>query len=133
MNPANETWKPVVGYEQKYQVSDLGRVRSIDHWDGRRRVTGKVLSPGTRPSGHTTVCIGRGNSQSVHSLVLLAFIGPVPEGHEVLHQNHIPWDNRACNLRYGTRSENLKMDYVVGVRVTPTQWINSDNGKRRKK
>lgn len=116
MTEANETWEPVVGYEQKYQVSDLGRVRSVDHWDGRRNVKGKVLSPGNSRSGHVSVSIGKGHSRSVHQLVMESFRGPCPEGHEVLHGNHIPWDNRLDNLKYGTRSENLKADYAVGVK-----------------
>ena len=119
MKITNETWKPVVEYEQKYQVSDLGRVRSIDHWDGRRRVTGRVLRPGRVSGGHLSVALGKGNSVGVHTLVMLAFRGERPTGQEVLHLNHIPHDNRLDNLKYGTRSENLKMDYAVGVRRLP--------------
>jgi hypothetical protein len=52
----------------------------------------------------------------VHRLVLLAFVGPCPAGHEVLHLNHQPADNRLENLRYGTRSENIAMDWAVGTR-----------------
>ena len=115
----DKTWKPAVGYERKYQVSDLGRVRSIDHFDGRRKVTGKVLSPGSTASGHVSVALGKGNSVSVHTIVMLAFVGQRPTNHEILHLNHIPWDNRLANLRYGTRSENLKMDYAAGVRRLP--------------
>lgn len=44
---------------------------------------------------------------SVHRLVALAFIGPCPEGMEVLHINGEPDDNRLENLRYGTRAENV--------------------------
>lgn len=132
MEQPDETWKPVVGHEAKYHVSDLGRVRSIDHWDGRRRVTGRVLRPGDRKSGHVTVAIGKGNSQSVHALVLAAFVGPRPAGAEILHMNHIPWDNRLSNIKYGTKSENLKMDYAAGTRTTPRAWVNSNNGQRHK-
>lgn len=125
----NETWKPVPGYV-KYQVSDLGRVRSIDHWSGQRRVTGRVLKPGGSKSGHESVVLGRGNTKTVHSLVLVAFSGTRPLGSDILHRNHIPWDNRLSNLMYGTRSENLKMDYAVGVRTTSKAFIESKNGKR---
>ena len=131
MTAPNETWKPVPGYEMKYHVSDLGRVRSLPRWDGRRNMSGKVLSPGGSKSGHETVALGKGNSKTVHSLVLLAFIGPRPEGADILHGNHVPWDNRLCNIRYGTRSENLKMDYAVGMRTVPKAFIESMNGKRK--
>lgn len=45
-----------------------------------------------------------------------AFVGPCPAGHEVLHLNHTPGDNRRRNLKYGTRSENIKMDFAAGTR-----------------
>jgi hypothetical protein len=67
-------------------------------------------------SGHLSVAIGKGNSRQVHQLVLEAFVGPCPEGYEVLHLNHEPSDNRLVNLKYGTRSENVRMDYAVGAR-----------------
>lgn len=49
----------------------------------------------------------RGPSISVHVLVLEAFEGACPPGHEALHDNDDPTDNRLTNLRWGTRSENL--------------------------
>ena len=45
-----------------------------------------------------------------------AFVGPRPEGNEVLHLNGNPSDNRLENLKYGTRRENILMDYATGVR-----------------
>lgn len=131
--PPTEVWKPIPGYEPKYEVSDAGNVRSRDHWDGRRNVTGRQLRPGTQSKcGHVTVSLGRHNSKTVHSLVLLAFVGARPDGHDVLHMNHVASDNRLVNLRYGTRSENLKMDYIIGTRHTPTAWIDSANGQRHR-
>lgn len=116
-----ERWKPIPGYEGVYEVSDLGRVRSldrieeyqrIDQYSGRiitvhRRHRGKLLRPGPAKSGHLSVVLGRGNSRTVHSLVLEAFVGSCPPGMECLHKNGKPWDNRLENLRWGTRSENL--------------------------
>jgi hypothetical protein len=45
-------------------------------------------------------------SATVHSLVMLAFVGPRPDGLEVCHNNGVASDNRLSNLRYDTRSEN---------------------------
>lgn len=87
-----------------------------------RIAKGKVLRPGRNGSDHVTVALGKGNSRQVHQLVIEAFIGPRPAGCEVLHLNHCPDDNRLENLRYGTRSENMKMDYEVGARRRPT-WL----------
>jgi hypothetical protein len=126
-----EVWKDVPGYEGRYQVSDYGRVRSqtrVQHFkayvrsDGAvkaastRTLSGKVLKPGRMVCGHLSLPLGRGSfGQLVHRLVMSAFVGPAPSGMEVLHLNHDPADNRLCNLKYGTRSENLKMDYARGV------------------
>lgn len=117
----HERWLPVVGQEGKYEVSDQGRVRSLDtvqvysrrdQYSGtmitvERKRLGRVLRPAPKLSGHVSVVLGRGNSRLVHALVLAAFVGPRPEGMESLHRNGNPADNRLENLRYGTRSENL--------------------------
>jgi hypothetical protein len=111
-----ETWKPVVGRETEYEVSDLGKVRSLDRsWkqlgNGGKYYTrnqkGKMLKPGLASSGYPTVALGRGRTKTVHSLVAEAFIGPRPEGCEVRHKNGVRDDPRACNLEYGTRTENI--------------------------
>lgn len=128
-----ENWKDIPGFEGRYQVSDLGRVRSLPRRvrlvahgiETSRLATGKLLRPGPTRSGHLTVAVGRGNSRLVHQLVLEAFVGPRPEGMEVLHLNHQPTDNRLANLRYGTRSENLRMDYAAGRRRVPAAFLNA--------
>jgi hypothetical protein len=112
-----EQWKDVPGYEGQYQVSDAGNVRSLDRkleqmsrWGTlyTKKSAGIMLRPGRMPGGHMSVALGRGNSQCVHKLVLLAFVGPPPAGHECLHGNGVPSDNRLANLRWGTRSENIR-------------------------
>lgn len=127
-----EIWKPVAGYEGAYEVSDRGRVRSLERrvrlvtrqaGETTRLVPERMLRPGPTRSGHLSVAIGKGNSRLVHQLVLEAFAGPRPEGHEVLHLNHDPADNRLVNLKYGTRSENLRMDYAAGNRTVPENFI----------
>jgi len=120
-----ERWKAVPGFEGHYEVSDRGRVRSLDRrvWKlhsvyggAWHSLKGRMLRPGRCPSGHTTVALGKGNTVSIHRIVLLAFVGPCPDGMETLHLNHKPADNRLANLRYGTQSENHKMDYAAGKR-----------------
>lgn len=111
-----EIWKDIPGYEGRYQASDAGRVRSVDRHvrlvtpqagETRRLALGKVLKPGkSGPYGHRTVALGRGNSQSVHALVALAFLGPRPSGYDVAHLNGDGSDNRLANLAYVTRREN---------------------------
>lgn len=110
-------------------------MRSLDHTNayGRRR-KGAVLFPELLASGHRRVTL-TGKKQTrmlVHVIVMLAFEGPCPSGNEVLHENHLPFDNRKSNLSYGTRSENIKMDYAAGNRTAPIEWVYSANGRRNK-
>jgi hypothetical protein len=119
-----ENWLPVDGREGEYEVSDQGRVRSVDRviqtrngsrWKpgaagtpGIRRLKGRTLRPGRNASGHLYVVLGGRDSRTVHALVAAAFHGPMPEGCEVRHLNGNPGDNRPDNLQYGTRSENAE-------------------------
>lgn len=113
--PTQEQWRPIPGYEGYYEVSDHGRVRSLDRTIERSngqevRRKGRVLRPGTYVSGHKHVNLHapeRKRKWRVHHLVLLAFVGPMPEGMEVCHNNGNPADNRLENLRYDTHSSNL--------------------------
>lgn len=93
-----EEWRPVVDWEGKYEVSNLGRVRSVCN----DRV--KALTPNGR--GYLVTGLGHGRIAYVHRLVLDAFVGPRPEGMVSCHNNGDRSDNRLANLRYGTSSEN---------------------------
>ena len=108
-----EQWLPVAGYEGFYEVSDAGRVRSVDRLDSRgHRRRGKVLAQakGNR-HGHLAVALcaqGEMRTRYVHQLVLGAFVGERPEGMEACHGNDNPADNRAENLRWDTRLANVR-------------------------
>ena len=109
-----EEWRDIPGHPG-YQVSDQGRVRSLDrtvtHSNGQvRRYKGKVLrTPLMQKVGYPFVNLrnqGENNVRTVHSLVAEAFIGPRLEGMEVCHGDGDKTNNNLDNLRYGTRSEN---------------------------
>ncbi|MEM7806504.1 MAG: NUMOD4 motif-containing HNH endonuclease [Planctomycetota bacterium] len=110
----NEVWKPVPGYEQAYDVSDLGRVRSLDRfvngrW-GTQRVHGRLLKQPRGQAGYPEVCLhdGAGGQRrhSVHQLVLAAFVGPMPPEHVCRHLDGSRDNNRLSNLAYGTQADN---------------------------
>lgn len=117
-NPEEE-WRPVVGYEGLYEVSSLGRVRSLDRTSFvprgtggyARRVKGRVLSPDIIESGHSRVLLsadGVVTRQQVHRLVAQAFI-PNPSGLPlVLHGPNGVSDNSSSNLRWGTNADNMR-------------------------
>jgi hypothetical protein len=111
-----ERWRPVVGYEGLYEVSDTGRVRSLGRVDvlGRPRAP-RLLTLQRDGEGYLKAVLtplGRNGvaavtvQERVNVLVLEAFVGPRPNGHDSCHENDIPDDNRLANLRWGTRSEN---------------------------
>ena len=116
MEHSPERWLPIPDYEGLYEVSDRGRVRSLDRLvtdrDGRRtrRFRGRILRPQPNArSGRLAVTLHRpGHSQQeyVYRLVLLAFVGPAPDGAEACHGNGDPTDDRLSNLRWDTRREN---------------------------
>lgn len=117
-----EVWKAVPGYEGLYEVSDQGRVRSVDRvvqcTDGRaRHLQGKELTPYQEWSGHVYVFLGRKNRRKVHKLVAEAFMGPCPEGLVVRHLNGNPADNHVGNLAYGTQADNLHDCYSYGTKM----------------
>jgi hypothetical protein len=115
VDATQETWKPVVGYEGLYEVSNAGRVRSIprrvNFGPSSRLSPQTILRPRTIPSGHQTVSIYKDRKRKtakVHRLVLEAFVGPAPEGMECCHNNGIASDNRVENLRWDTASANRR-------------------------
>jgi len=115
-----ETWRPVVGWEGLYEVSDQGNVRSArrEHntWPGR------LLRPAVNHGGYLHVGLYRDGQQNgcrVHRLVALAFLGPCPPGHEVNHRFGIKTDNRATELEWATKSANTRHAYAGGLAHAP--------------
>lgn len=99
-----EAWKPVLGYEGLYEISNLGRTQSFH---GRQP---RILRPAIAgKGGYPMVNLARNGvnkSRTVHSLVAEAFIGPRPDGMEVRHKDGQPTNCRASNLTYGTSGDN---------------------------
>lgn len=111
----NETWLPVPGFEGYYEVSDLGRVRSLDRVVPRpgsdMRIKGKILKPEyRRNTGYLMIKLVNGDRVKkyyMHRLVLTVFRGEPEPGQEGCHANDIRTDNRLCNLRWDTHLANV--------------------------
>lgn len=116
----NEQWRPVVGYEGYYEVSDQGRVRSVDRVVGRNGglASGRpVHIRGRMRKLHRNVvsgylCVGLtkdgvGSTRTVHGLVMEAFVGPCPDGMEIRHLDGDPENSFRSNLSYSTHSDNV--------------------------
>ena len=114
-----EEWRPVVGYEGFYEVSNLGRVRSIDHrvnaankygWVGSKIWKGKILACVHGRGDYLFVNLSnmnRAKQYPIHRLVAFTF---VPNQEHKPHIDHIDGNrhnNRADNLRWCTCKENI--------------------------
>ena len=105
MDATPEQWKSIPGYVGSYEASNLGNIRSLD----RPTRKGRVLKQAETPSGYRVVSLcqnGKTRQWRVHQLVLMAFVGPPPEGHVGCHENDIPHDNRLENIRWDTPKGN---------------------------
>lgn len=108
-----EVWKDVRGYEGLYQVSDQGRVRSLDRINSAGKRTRGTIRKQTKnvKNGYLYVGLsknGKSTNYSVHRLVAIAFIDNLEGLYTVNHKNENKEDNRACNLEWMSLSDNLK-------------------------
>lgn len=108
-----ETWKDVIGYVGLYQVSDLGRIRSLGREcnsknGSRQRKRERILTQEVTIHGYCRVRLfdadGNAKHYAVHRLVMNAFVGILDE--DINHINEIKTDNRLVNLEYCTRKYN---------------------------
>lgn len=129
-----EQWKDIKNYEGLYQVSNLGRVKSL--WYGKER----ILKPGMNNYGYLRVPLRKNDKRIlylVHRLVAQAFI-PNPDNlPEVNHINEVKTDNRVENLEfcdrkynntYGTRIEQMVEKQING-KLSKTVYQYSLNGE----
>lgn len=127
----NEEWKDIRGFEGRYQVSNMGRVRSLDRWTNHKRsqfIKGKILKPTLNKKEHSRygyyhVSLSDGSRNyshfEVHRLVALHFVPGYEEGLVVNHINEYSLDNRAENLEWCTFQYNLNYSDVVAWKRRP--------------
>ena len=136
-----EIWKPVLGWEGLYEVSNWGRVRSCPRVlnagrAGLREYRGKIVSFFLRQERRQFVNLTDRDKRAtckIHRLVLEAFAGPRQAGMECRHLDGNPLNNRLENLCWGTKLENeadkvrhgtarrlpLTAEEVRDIRVSP--------------
>ena len=115
-----QIWLPVAGYESRYEVSNLGKVRSI--------YTNKILEGELTKDGYKRVRLWDGNkykSKMVHCLVAEAFI-PIPDSqhqYEVDHIDNNVTHNSVDNLQWLTHEQNLEKSFQLGNQIKPRKIV----------
>jgi hypothetical protein len=124
-----EEWMPVVGYEGYYEVSSLGRVKSLDRiipfdkpitGPTTRHIRERMLKAAMASSGYIGVTLAKHRTKktgSIHRMVLEAFRGECPKGHVACHENGKRWDSRLDNLRWDTRQANEADKHAHGTKL----------------
>ena len=142
-----EEFRDIKDYEGRYQVSNLGRVKSL----ARKSFTGKlltekILKPSLDRGGYFYIGLnknGKPKTKRVHQLVAMAFLDHTPCGYKLIvnHKNFIRHDNRAENLELDTQRNNTNQKHIkssseyVGVNWSKSKekWMASIyiNGKSK--
>lgn len=119
-----EQWKSIQGYENYYEVSNLGRVRSVDRLvpharHGFTKQSGKVLTP-AETDGYLKVALSMNRSLRsfrVHRLVAIAFVDNPDSLQEVNHKDGDKLNNQSSNLEWCTHSQNVKHAFDNGLSI----------------
>lgn len=115
MTPEQEEWRLVPEFGGAYEASSFGRIRSS------ARGPARVLKPSADRKGYLRLTLASNGNRGtflVHRVVALTFHGPCPEGLETAHLDGHPANNRADNLAYVTRSENMGHKRLHGTEQT---------------
>ena len=115
-----EIWKPIAGFEGRYEVSSLGRVRSLVDNKGRKRI--KIRKTRLTKSGYLYLNLWikcKMHTKVVHKLVAEAFLDKPDNAQCINHINGVKTDNRVENLEWCTFSENSLHAIRTGLVVDP--------------
>jgi predicted XRE-type DNA-binding protein len=103
----DEIWKPVIGYEEKYEVSNFGQVKNL--------FKGILVSPSTSSGYRMVMLFKKGykfKNKRIANLVLEAFVGPRPVGMQCCHGSRGALDDSLDNLSWDTPSNNIVRDRI---------------------
>jgi hypothetical protein len=121
-----EIWRDIEGFEEMYQISNLGRVKSLKRISRRYSNGGvkfeqeRILKTRTNTSGYEDVPLtknGKCKRFSIHRLVAKAFLEPSDKP-EVNHKDGNKLNNNVSNLEWCTKAENIKHSFKMGLNST---------------
>ena len=130
-----EIWKDIKGYEGFYQVSNIGKIRSVDRLVhnpryGFQKLKGKLLSASPNSHGYPQIGLtqkGKRKTLKVHSLVALYFLDKISNKNEVNHKDGDKLNNRVENLEWCTRSENILHAFAFDLKEKPKGELNGQS------
>ena len=119
----SEIWKDVIGLEGIFQVSNMGRIRSLDKYanvcgGGKRLVKGRILKPTKLQNGYYEAQFHHKGERIIyllHRLVAIHFIDNPLNLPEVNHKDENPQNNNVENLEWCTNQENRKHAMINGL------------------
>jgi len=123
MQKEEENWLPCFGFENNYEVSDLGRIRRklspTIYKDGRVAYFSQtILKPSVNHKGYYKVYLSVGSkkyTKYLHRLIAQSFLKNEQNKETVNHKNCIKTDNRPCNLEWMTNTENMNHAFKNGI------------------
>lgn len=114
-----EEWRPVVGYEGWYSVSDKGNIRR-DVGGSNVTFIGKILKPASDGQGYLMVTLskeGKHKVRTVHRMVAAAFLGARPLKLVINHKDGVKANNNLGNLEYVTSQQNVQHAYANRLQI----------------
>ena len=122
-----EVWRPVLDFEEFYEVSNLGRIKSLPRKISRTLrgkptlcfYKEKIITPFKNMHGYFCLALFNGNTRvmaTVHKVVFEAFHGRLPAGKEINHKDAVKTNNSPDNLEACTRAENVRHAIGMGLR-----------------
>ena len=117
-----KTWKDVKGFEGFYQISDYGDVKSLDRFDGIRKINGRNIKPSLKQNGYMQIGLrkeGKRKWFSIHRLVAIHFLDNPENKPQVNHIDCNKQNNNVKNLEWVTAQDNYRHAQVNGLMNPP--------------
>lgn len=127
-----ERWKPIIGYEDNYEISDFGRVKSLVFKNGTvTKRKERILTPTDNGNGYLIISLIKGGKRKnhyIHRLVADAFVARPTGKNVVNHKDFNKKNNNYKNLEWCTQKENI--DYSICNMKKPKKATKSKTGEK---